>query len=127
MSDSPSFASTPYDPDRLFAGDFPVATAYVTITDNQSVGALTRGAVLGVVAGDYAIVHQTGSYPAVNAIAILARDVDPSGGDIDSVPVYLTGTINEDRISLGGTVTAAQVKAALEASSIFLKDPTSVA
>lgn len=123
----PSFTSTPYSPDRLIAGDGQgLVTRQITLADNQSVGALSRGAVLGTVDdSDYAIVHQTGTHTAGTASAILAKDADPSSGDVLAL-VYVAGQFNEDELSLGGTVTLAQVQLALQNRGIHLKDPVSV-
>jgi len=121
---NPSFASTPYSPDRLIAGDFPVVTIDVTLTENQAQGALTRGAVLGLAGGKYARVHQTGSYLASTARAILAIDADPSGGDV-TASVYVTGEFNEDSLNFGGTVVADDVRQTLQDYIVFLRKPVS--
>lgn len=125
MSDyQPSFSEgTDIAFDELVTGG-PVKTRSVTLTNNQSVGALSRGAVLGLDSGKYAIVHQTGSYPASTARAILAEDADPSSGDVTAL-VYEAGDFNEDSLSFGGTVDADDVREYLRALDIFLKDPVS--
>lgn len=122
----PSFSSTSYSPDRLIAGDGQgLVTREVVLTESQSQGALLRGAVLGTADdSDYARVHQTGSYGAATASAILAQDADPSGGDVNAI-VYVSGEFNEDSLTLGGTVTLAQVQLALQNRSIHLKAPVS--
>ena len=123
MSD-PTYSSSAYTPDRLIAGDKKLITREVTLTNNQAQGALVRGAVLGYYATDnkFARVHQTGNYPAATAKAILAKDADPSGGDVTAL-IYDEGEFNEDRINLGGTVTVAAVREFLEFSGIHLKNP----
>lgn len=120
----PSFSSTPYTPDRLIAGSFPLLTEEVTLTDNQGQGAIARGSILGVVAGVFAKVHQTGSYAAATARAILAKDADPSGGDVQAL-VYLVGEFNEDELSAGGTVTVEQCRTSLRDYGIVLRNPVS--
>ncbi len=120
----PSFSSTPFSPDRLLAGDHKHVTAVVTLTDNQSIGALTRGAVLGFAAAKYANLHQTGSYTASTVRAILADDADPSSGDVEAM-VYLTGEFNEDELVYGGTVDNDDVRELAATQSIYLKSPVS--
>lgn len=121
MSD-PSYSSTPYNPDRLIAGDFPHATIDGPLIDNQSVGALSRGAVLGFSGGNWAVVHQTGSFGAATAKGILAKDADPSGGGVSAV-IYVTGEFNEDRLSFGGTLDADDVRSFLQDFNIYLRKP----
>lgn len=118
----PSFNTTPYNPDRLVAGHHQLVTRVVTLTDNQSIGALTRGTVLGEVSGTYAAVHQTGSYGAATAKAILAEDADPSGGDVEAM-IYVAGEFNQDEILLNGTVVTADVIERLQENSVYLKAP----
>lgn len=122
----PDFSTSAYTPDRLIAGDSDLVTREVTLTENQAQGALTRGAVLGYFVTDdkYARVHQTGNYTATTAKAILAKDADPSSGDVTAL-VYVAGEINEDRVNLGGTVTADDVRESLQSVGIYLKSPTS--
>ena len=122
----PSFSSTPYSPDRLIAGDKKLVTRSVTVTNNQAFGALSRGAVLGFQTGSYAIVHDGGgAYLAATARAILAQDVDPSGGDVEAL-VYLEGEFNSDELSFGGGITAADVDSSVRVMSIHLKDTVDV-
>lgn len=121
----PTYTETPYAPDRLIGGDKKLITRDVTLTDNQAVGALSRGAVLGRAAGVFAVVHQTGTYVATTARAILAKDADPSGGDVTAT-VYLEGEFNEDELTLGGTVTLDDVRDVLSDVGVHLKSPVSV-
>jgi len=102
----------------------PVKTRTVTITDNQSVGALSRGTVLGWNGTVYGIVHQTGGFGTLSARAVLAEDCDPTGADVDAL-VYEMADVNEDKLILGGTVTLAQVREPLRALGLFLKKPVS--
>ena len=124
MSMDPSFSSDAEVIDRLIAGDLKLVTRQVLLADNQSVGALTRGAVLGFALGGYSIVHQTGSFPASTARAILAKDADPSGGPVVAL-VYELGEFNEDALSFGGTVDADDVREVLRTVGIYLKNPVS--
>ncbi len=125
MTFNPEFSSTLYSPDRLLAGDHKIVTAVVTLTNNQSIGALTRGAVLGFAAAKYANLHQTGTYVASTVRAILLDDADPSGGDVEAM-VALSGEFNEDVLSYGGTVDNDDVREILAQNSIYIKPPVSV-
>lgn len=122
MSQTPGFTQNADQVlDELVVGG-PVKTRSVTLTDTNAQGALTRGAVLGYDGTDYARAHQTGAHTAATARAILAADADPSGGDVQAL-VYEAGDFNEDELTLGGTVTVAQVREALRAVGIHLKTP----
>lgn len=106
--------------DELVVGG-PVKTRTVTVANNQAQGALTRGAVLGMhTDGTYARVHQTGNYGAATARAVLAKDCDPTGGNVSAL-VYDGGEFNEAKLNLGGTVTLANVREPLRAVGIHLK------
>lgn len=125
MTFDPAFTSSSFTPDRLHAGDFPIATIQGTLTNNQSQGACTRGTILAQhTDGTWGKVHQTGNYAAAKARGILAKDADPSGGDVEVI-IYATGDFNEDRVSLGGTVVLADVRAILEGWNVYLRNPVS--
>ena len=124
MSD-PSFSSTPAVIDRLIAGDHKLVTLQVVLTDNQSIGALVRGAVLGFFGAKYANLHQTGDYVATTARAILAKDADPGSGDVNAL-VYLAGEFNEDLLTYGGTVDNDDAREVLAQNSIYIKASVSV-
>lgn len=114
--------SETYSPDNLIAGDFPVVSGEEIIVSSES---LSRGAILGKITsgGKYKLTNQLSSDGSENPKAILAKNTDASGGDVTNTPVYLSGEYNQDVISLGGTTTAASVKDALRALSIYLKAP----
>ena len=122
----PSFSSDPYVPDRLIADSVPAPKVMtIQLIDNQTVGALSRGAVIGLhTDGTYAIVHQTGNFAGGKAYGILVEDADPSGGAVEAM-IYVMGTFNEDALSFGGTVDADDVRAALAAYNVYLRAPTS--
>lgn len=109
--------------DELVVGG-PIKTREVNLTENQAQGALQRGAVLGFDGTDYARVHETGNFGPTTARAILAKDADPSSGDVTAL-VYESGDFNENAVTLGGTVTLAQVREPLRALDIRLKTPVS--
>jgi len=120
----PSFSSSSLNPDRLIAGDLKLVTREVTLTENQAQGALTRGAILGFDGTNYARVHQTGNFGAATARAILAKDADPSGGNVTAL-IYELGEFNEGELTTGGTVTVAQCREALRAVGVYLKTAVS--
>lgn len=121
----PSFTQTSSNPDRVLGGSSDLITRQVTLTDDQSQGPLARGAVLGFDGSLYARVHQAGSFGASTARAILAKDADPSGGDVTAL-VYIAGEFNEERLNVGGTVTIEQVREPLQANGIVLRKPVGV-
>lgn len=125
MTFDPAFTSTAFTPDRLHAGDFPIKTVEGVLTNNQSQGALTRGAVLGQhTDGSWGRVHQTGNYGAATAKGILAEDADPTLAPI-TVTIYVTGEFNEDSVTLGGTVALADVRDVLKDRNVYLRFPVS--
>lgn len=111
-----------YVGDNLIAGDFPIDTDEATILSGED---LARGAVLGIVTsgGKYRECDTGASDGSEAPKAILAQKTDASGGDITKVPIYQTGQFNDNKITLKGSTTAADVKAALRALCIFLKTP----
>lgn len=108
--------------DNLHAGDFPIVTDAVTIVSGQTV---SRGAILGKItaSGKYKLCDTAAGDGSEAPKFVLARDTDASGGDVTDVPVYASGEFNDNKISLGGATTVADVKEALRALSIYLKTP----
>ncbi|MFQ5507079.1 MAG: head decoration protein [Planctomycetota bacterium] len=119
----PSFTQANSTVDRLIGGDKKLVTREVTLTD-LAAGALTRGTVLGMItaSGKYAISKSAAVDGSQTARAILAKDADPSGGDVTAV-IYDEGEFNEDRLTLGTGHTAASVREDLRAVGIHLKKP----
>lgn len=111
-----------HTPDRLFAGDYPVATESVTIVSGA--GALVRGTVLGKITsgGKYTTSLQAAGDGSETPEAILLEDVDATAAD-KVAPVALTGEFNEDTLTIGTGHTAASIKAGLRNKGIFLKSP----
>lgn len=123
MTLDPSFTTATFTPDRLHAGSFPIATIQGTLTDDQAVGALVRGTVLAQHTDEtWAIVHEGGDHTAAKAKGILAKDADPSGGDVAAI-IYVSGEFNEDRVTLGGTVTLDDVREVLKDHNVYLRNP----
>ena len=107
-----------YEPDRLFAGEFPRADRKVTIDSGQT---LTRGAVLGKItgSGNYTLSLSGAGDGSQVPEAILAEDVDASGGDADGL-IYETGDFAEDALTLGASHTIASIRDGLRDKSIFM-------
>lgn len=109
--------------DDLLAGDNvgPVTEGRVTIVSGQK---LARGALLGKITtgGKYTASLSASSDGSQTPVAILANDVDASGGDVTNALVYVSGEFNERRVIFGTGHTAASVRDALRARGIHLKD-----
>jgi len=112
---------TDFNYDNLFSGDFPIVTEEVTVESGQN---LERGSVLGIVTatGKAKIVDSTATDGSQDPKSVLADDVDATGGDVVSLH-YLTGEFNQNELTVGGTDTVAQHKAAMRALSMF-QQPT---
>ncbi len=123
MSD-PSYSSTPYDPDRLLAGDKKLITREVTLTYIITTGALVRGTILGMITADgkYGISLSAEITGSEVARAVLAKDADPSGGDLSAI-IYDEGEFNENRITIGTGHTLASIREDLRAVGVHLKAP----
>jgi len=115
--------SETYTPDRLIAGDYPLVTDEATILAGQT---LSRGALLGKItaSGKYQLCDSAASDGSEAPQAILAEDVDASGGDTVA-PVYLSGAFNENAVIFGGSDDADTHRAALRDLNIYLKSPVS--
>ena len=109
-----------FTPDRLKAGDYPMATGAVTLALGQN---LVRGAVLGKItsSGKYVLSASAAGDGSEVPEAILLQDTDASAAD-QSAPVALTGEFNQDALTFGTGHTAASTKAGLRDKSIFLKE-----
>lgn len=106
--------------DNLIAGDFPLRTIDVTISSGQN---LTRGALLGKITsgGEFILSLSAAGDGSQTPAAILAKDVDASGGDVAGVPVYVSGDFNERALTYGTGHTADSVRDALHKIGIHLQ------
>ena len=106
--------------DNLFAGDFPVVTESITVITGQD---LDRGTLLGQItaSGKWNKSLSAASDGSQTPRAILAAAVDASLADKTGA-AYVSGEFNQNQIIYGTGHTAASVKIALKALSIFLKD-----
>lgn len=108
-----------HTPDRLFAGNFPVITKSITVISGENV---TRGAVLGMITsgGKYNLSLSAAVDGSEVPAAILAEDVDASGGDKVAI-CYVTGEFNDAAVTLGASHTLASIGAGLADLGIHLK------
>ncbi len=106
--------------DNLLAGDFPIVTESVTIISGQN---LKRGTLLGqITSGKKWNKSLVGAGDGSQTPrGILAKDIDASSAD-KIAPIYVSGEFNQNQVIFGTGHTAASVKIALKALSIFLKD-----
>lgn len=105
--------------DNLFAGKIqPVVAGSETVTG----AAYTRGTVMGRItaSGKLVALDNALTNGAENIYAVLAEDVDASGGDVEAA-VYYTGEYNEDAVTFGGDDTVADHKVAARNIGIFFK------
>lgn len=110
-----------YDPNGLFAGDFPIVTRKVTLLSGQ---VQPRGAVLGrITASDKYILSLSGASDGSQVPRlILAEAYDATGADKE-VAAYDSGEFNGDKLTYGTGHTAATVEAAFRqnGASIFVR------
>jgi|DewCreStandDraft_5_1066085.scaffolds.fasta_scaffold00555_27 hypothetical protein len=123
MNLQPKFTTESYTPDRLHAGDFPIRTLDVTIASGQN---LVRGALLGKItaSGKYVLSLAAAIDGSQTPVAILAEDVDATGGDKSGI-VYISGDFSETAITYGTGHTADSVRAGLRDLNIYLHKPVS--
>lgn len=110
-----------FTPDGLCAGDFPIRTLKVTIASGQNVA---RGALLGAItaSGKYILSASAAGDGSQVPKAILAEDVDATGGDKEGI-VYVSGDFNSTALIYGTGHTAASVKDVLRDANIYLHTP----
>lgn len=106
------------------------ATALGAYTDAQIGFTVTAGGTAFVAGDSFTIaVSGSGSYKLAASAAldgsqtpaaILADDVDASGGDVLG-PIYVMGEFNSNALTFGTGITAASAKAALTPNNIFIK------
>ena len=106
--------------DNLIAGDFPIVTEPGTVLIGQT---LVRGTLMGqITASKKWIKSLSGAGDGSETPrAITALAVDASAADVETT-LYASGEFNQNQIIYGTAHTAASVKVALKALSIFLKD-----
>ena len=105
--------------DALFAGHVqPVVVGTETITG----GNYARGTVLGIITADgkCTISNSTAENGSEEIYAVLADDTDASGGD-KTATVYYTGEFNINKLTFGGSDTAATRKVEARKVGIFFK------
>lgn len=116
--------STPYDPNGIIVGPFPVQTAGATIGAGAD---LSAGAVLGRVtaSGAYVLSASAASNGSQTPVAILLTDAAAAGGTAEAI-ILLTGEVDAAKLSFGAGHTAATVEAAFRAAgrSLFIRNVT---
>lgn len=110
-----------YERDNLLSGDFPLVTRSVVVASGQS---LKRGALLGEVGDTVKQAASTATDGSETATAVLAEDVDASGGE-KRATAYLTGQFNERAIGFANGDTPDTFRANLRPLSIFLEPSVS--
>lgn len=92
----------------------------VTIASGQT---LTRGAVLGLIttSGKYTLATTSANDGSQSPIAILANDVDASGGDVTDALIYTSGEFNQTKLNYGSGFNASNAYTLLKAKGIVLK------
>lgn len=111
-----------YDPNTIFAGNFPREGEKVTLLSGND---LAAGALLGRItaSGKWTLAASAASDGSAVPRAVLAEACDASGGDAEAL-VYFSGTFDATRVSVGAGYTAATAEGALRANGvpIFLRD-----
>lgn len=109
-----------YSADLLIGGDHPIRTLGITIASGQN---LLRGALLGKVTatGKYILSLSAASDGSQTPVGILGEDVNATAGDVVSFE-YVAGDFNSNKMTFGTGHTAASVREALHARSIYLHD-----
>ena len=110
-----------FTPDGLAAGDFPIRTLKVTIASGTNA---VRGSLLGSItaSGKYVVSAAAAGDGSQTPKAILAEDVDATGGDKEGI-VYVSGDFNATALTYGAGHTAASVKDGLRDANIYLHTP----
>lgn len=95
--------------DNLFAGDHPKKTKPVTVLSGETV---VKGQLMGRItaSGKYKACNTGHSDGAEVCDAIMAHDVDASGGDTEGI-AYLTGDFNSNALTIAQSPSADTVAA----------------
>lgn len=118
----PGMETEVYEPDQLIAGDFKLVTEGQA---NFPAGLqMKRGTVLAQ-ASDGSYSPAKAASPG--AYAVLADDVDTTGGTASTGGVYLTGEFNARKLILDSAVTLNSMTPILRVNSIFVKSCVSAA
>ena len=111
------FSSSPYSPDKLIAGDYPITTQKVVI----DTGVLARGSVLGKITatGKYVLSAAAAGDGSEVPSMILAESLDATSADVDAI-AYTSGQFDEARLTLGAGHTIASIRDGLRDLGIYL-------
>ena len=121
MPESLGYVSSPFNYDRLVAGDYPLVTRSVVLLAGEN---RLRGTLLGKISvgGKYRLSLTASVDGSEVPDAILAKDTDASAADLTTV-VYLSGEFNEEAVVYGTAHTKASVADGLRDKNIYLKAP----
>lgn len=121
----PGISSANFTPDLLIAGDHPLRFVEVTIISGQN---RVRGDLLGKITtgGKCNLSLAAASDGSQTPYAILVEDVNATAGDKKGM-AYIAGDFNANQVTFGTGHTAASVRDALAAKSIYLHVPVSAA
>jgi hypothetical protein len=113
-----SFSSETFTPDRLHAGELPLAHKKVTLLSGENV---TRGTVLGKVtaSGKYVTSLSASADGSETPDVIAAQDCDASAADAECL-VYTRGDFNANALTIGTGHTASSIEAGLRDKNIYL-------
>lgn len=119
MASNETFTETPTD---FVLSGYPVLVETETIASGA--GQLSAGTVLGAITatGKYQIAADGAGDGSEAPARILAADVDASAADVEA-PVYVSGLFDQNRLSYGAGIDAADVKAAFDGTTLFITDP----
>lgn len=117
---SPGMQSSLFVPDQLIAGTLQLVTDTVTVDAGN---VLKRGTVLGMITdtGHYIACVKTAADGSQTPLAILVDDVDTTDAE-QQAGVYLMGEFNQNRVTIDGSWSMAEMKTALRPMAIFLRD-----
>lgn len=106
-----------FTPDNLVAGDFPIMSRKVVVASGAE---LSRGDCVGQISasGKYALVSSGATDGSESPKAIVAHDVDASGGDAEAM-VYISGEFNGNAVNVND-LDAAEARDALRPLGIYL-------
>lgn len=126
MSVDPNYQSqgTQTFPSLRGASEMPFVTEDVTLAGSQ--GTVSKGTVLGhVTGGNWVPVDDSATDGSEVARAVLAEDVDTSGGAIEGT-IYRTGVFAEHELTFGGDDVVADHRDAMAEKGIFVRAVTQV-
>lgn len=116
----PDTLTNSYTPDGLVVSDWPTNTDAETLVSGQN---LSRGCVVGKITASSKLTacDHTASDGSETPFGVLAADCDASAADASCV-IYDFGKFNSDKLTFGGSSTISDLKAAMKAVNLYVKD-----